>query len=190
MVKKVNLENQKFIIIFYETLATSPQIISVKRDMKEYADHLGWTVTCTSLGLYRDKKSGEEDNYYSIKITPKGNKISPKEIFENLDIHRGFVRAMFEDILHKKFPNKPKISHIIAGKGNKIWTKSHLEHVYFQYYPLKEAVELQRRNPEMSKEIFLIDFFEWYKDMKKQLKKKTDNKEAEMLEGRLLKIFK
>jgi len=92
-----NIENDKWIDIHIGLSVSSVYIVEVKKEMKEYADELGWEIEVDKEG-HVNKDGGR---LYNIDIFPKGRKISPEELRKNNDKIRGFAYSILSNILYK-----------------------------------------------------------------------------------------
>jgi|TARA_Y100000310_G_scaffold78900_1_gene75576 hypothetical protein len=179
-----DIENEKWIEIYLVVSASSSAIVKGKKEMQEHAEKLNWILDLDKKGTI------ESDGFkrYNLKIKPKEKFVSPDYLFENHDLIFGSAEEIVRDILSFEEDEQIKGNYsFYEEKENIIFNLSYGGVLHISGN-LKKWVELENKEPNLSKKIFFISIKEDYLQQIKILNKRFSNKK-ERGDARLRKEY-
>lgn len=176
-----DLENDKWVEIHIGLMSPSTEIIKIKKDLNDYANELGWEINIDKKGVVDE----EGNRVFNIRISPKGDKISPEELREKSDIINGFSVSVLRDVIYVGRENElSEISRTWLAYRNeekKCILDVRLADVLIINCELKKAIKLELESPNLFKKAFGISLKKWYDehfDKKDKIFISSENREG------------
>jgi len=177
MNKKAIMEDPWIDISFGISTASS-KLIESKKELKEYAEEIDWIVSVDKEGIY-DEEIGIK--YYDISLGPENHSITPAELSKKIDLVKGFLVSIREDILNLHEEDGFEVEYILGNTETKSLILITIGKILRTNLDLKKAIMFERKYPKLFKRLFSVSINTIYKAHYKEYNKifvSSENRES------------
>lgn len=160
----MDIVHRKWIKIDFTMVATANRLIDSKKEMKEYADELGWVVEVDKEGNVRENGA----RYYEVSVIPnKDRLISPEELRLIKDKLFGFSYNLLEKIMANKefLYTQQALNMLTVKKPNKVEMRLIISDTVYLDYKLVDRIELEKKDVNLAKFLFTSTIEEHFKNL-------------------------
>lgn len=188
----IDLENEKFVKSYFTLSTKASSMISAKKELKEYAEELGWVIDIDKKGHVDE--TGER--WFQIKVRPQNELMSPEELREKREILRGFCVSIMRDIIYLNRQNEmPKnveyhYRMVKDEKNKNEWIiEIDVARIFYMECNLRKLISLEKKDKNLIASAFGFSMSEAYKQNIKQRDSFFSKKDGKESAKQFIKVF-